>query len=586
MYIEKVNSPADVKKLSVGELNELSGEIRRVLLNKLSTHGGHVGPNLGMVEATIALHYVFDSPTDKIVYDVSHQSYAHKILTGRRAAFMNADEYDEVSGYSEPSESEHDFFVIGHTSTSVSLASGLAKARDLKGETGNVIAVIGDGSLSGGEAFEGLNVGAELGTNFIVIVNDNQMSIAENHGGLYRNLQQLRETDGQAPCNYFKAMGYDYLYVKDGNDVEQLIEAFRTVKDVNHPVVVHINTLKGKGYKLAEEQKERFHYSAPFDLETGNLTGEPGEGEDYADLTADYLLQEMKKDPTVVGITAGTPTVFGFTPERRKEAGRQFIDMGIAEEQAVAMASAIAAGGGKPVFGVYSTFIQRAYDQLSQDLCINNNPALILVFWGSLSSMNDVTHLCLFDIPVIGNIPNMVYLAPTCREEYMAMLEWGIRQTEHPVAIRVPANGVIRRDIEPEKDYGKTLNRYEVSHRGEKVAILGLGSFYQLGEAVAARLKEEKGVDATVVNPRYITGVDEALLDDLKQDHTLVITLEDGVLDGGFGEKIARYYGPSDMKVLNYGVKKEFIDRYDVEEQMKKNRLTVPQIVEDICKLV
>ena len=586
MYIEKVNSPADVKKLSVGELNELSGEIRRVLLNKLSTHGGHVGPNLGMVEATIALHYVFDSPTDKIVYDVSHQSYTHKILTGRRAAFMNADEYDEVSGYSEPSETEHDFFVIGHTSTSVSLASGLAKARDLKGEAGNVIAVIGDGSLSGGEAFEGLNVGAELGTNFIVIVNDNQMSIAENHGGLYRNLQQLRETEGQAPCNYFKAMGYDYLYVKDGNDVEQLIEAFREVKDKKHPVVVHINTLKGKGYKLAEEQKERFHYSAPFDLETGNLTGEPGEGEDYADLTADYLLQEMKKNPTVVGITAGTPTVFGFTPERRKEAGRQFIDMGIAEEQAVAMASAIAAGGGKPVFGVYSTFIQRAYDQLSQDLCINNNPALILVFWGSLSSMNDVTHLCLFDIPVIGNIPNMVYLAPTCREEYMAMLEWGIRQTEHPVAIRVPANGVVRRNVEPEKDYGKTLNRYEVSHRGEKVAILGLGSFYQLGEAVAARLKEEKGVDATLVNPRYITGVDEALLDDLKRDHTLVITLEDGVLDGGFGEKIARYYGPSDMKVLNYGVKKEFIDRYDVEEQLKKNRLTVPQIVEDICKLV
>ena len=585
MYIEKVNSPADVKKLSVSEMNGLGGEIRQVLLNKLSSHGGHVGPNLGMVEATIALHYVFDSPTDKIVYDVSHQSYTHKILTGRRAAFMNADEYDEVSGYSEPSESEHDFFVIGHTSTSVSLASGLAKARDLKGEAGNVIAVIGDGSLSGGEAFEGLNVGAELGTNFIVIVNDNQMSIAENHGGLYRNLQQLRETEGQAPCNYFKAMGYDYLYVKDGNDVEQLIEAFREVKDKKHPVVVHINTLKGKGYKLAEEHKERFHYSVPFDLETGNLTGESGEGEDYADLTAGYLLQEMKKDPTVVGITAGTPTVFGFTPERRKEAGRQFIDMGIAEEQAVAMASAIAAGGGKPVFGVYSTFIQRAYDQLSQDLCINNNPALILVFWGSLSSMNDVTHLCLFDIPVIGNIPNMVYLAPTCREEYMAMLEWGIRQTEHPVAIRVPANGVVRRNVEPEKDYGKTLNRYEVSHRGEKVAILGLGSFYQLGEAVAARLKEEKGVDATLVNPRYITGVDEALLDDLKRDHTLVITLEDGVLDGGFGEKIARYYGPSDMKVLNYGVKKEFIDRYDVEEQLKKNRLTVPQIVEDICRI-
>ena len=585
MYIEKINGPADVKRLSAGELETLSEEVRSVLLKKLSEHGGHVGPNLGMVEATIALHYVFNSPIDKIVYDVSHQSYTHKILTGRKAAFMNAAEYDEVSGYTEPSESEHDFFVIGHTSTSVSLATGLAKARDLKGDTGNVIAVIGDGSLSGGEAFEGLNNAAELGTNFIVIVNDNQMSIAENHGGLYRNLQLLRDTDGQAPCNFFTAMGLDYLYVKDGNDVQALISAFQKVKDIDHPVVVHINTLKGKGYRLAEQQQERFHYSIPFSLETGNPSVDFGNEEDYGDLTARYLLQEMKRDRTIVGITAGTPTVFGFTAERREEAGRQFVDVGIAEEHAVAMASAIAAGGGKPVFGVYSTFIQRAYDQLSQDLCINNNPALILVFWGSLSSMNDVTHLCLFDIPVIGNIPNMVYLAPTCREEYMAMLEWGIRQTEHPVAIRVPANGVVRRNVEPEKDYGKTLNRYEVSHRGEKVAILGLSSFYQLGEAVAARLKEEKGVDATLVNPRYITGVDEALLDDLKLDHTLVITLEDGVLDGGFGEKIARYYGPSDMKVLNYGVKKEFIDRYDVEEQLKKNRLTVPQIVEDICRI-
>lgn len=586
MYIEHVNSPADVKKLSIGELKTLSGEVRQVLLSKLSAHGGHVGPNLGMVEATVALHYVFNSPVDKIVYDVSHQSYAHKILTGRKEAFMNADKYDEVSGYSEPSESEHDFFVIGHTSTSVSLASGLAKARDLRGEKGNVIAVIGDGSLSGGEAFEGLNVGAELGTNFIVIVNDNQMSIAENHGGLYRNLQLLRETDGQAPCNYFKAMGLDYLYVKDGNDVEQLIAAFSQVKDTDHPVVVHINTVKGKGFLPAEEQKERFHYSAPFSLETGELTVNYGGGEDYGNLTAEYLLAEMKKDPTVVAITAGTPTVFGFTAPRRQEAGRQFIDMGIAEEQAVAMASALAAGGAKPVFGVYSTFIQRAYDQLSQDLCVNNNPALLLVFWGSLSSMNDVTHLCIFDIPVISNIPNMVYLAPTCREEYFAMLEWGLRQTEHPVAIRVPANGVISRGVEPEKDYGRVLNRYEVTRSGSEVAVLGLGSFYQLGEEVVARLKEEKGIDATLINPRFITGVDEEVLEQLKCDHRLVITLEDGVLDGGFGEKIARYYGPSDMRVLNYGVRKEFIDRFDPAEQLKANRLTAPQVVEDVCRVL
>ena len=585
MYIEKINGPADVKRLSAGELETLSEEVRGVLLKKLSEHGGHVGPNLGMVEATVALHYVFNSPADKIVYDVSHQSYAHKILTGRKAAFMDAAAYDEVSGYSEPSESEHDFFVIGHTSTSVSLATGLAKARDLKGGTGNVIAVIGDGSLSGGEAFEGLNNAAELGTNFIVIVNDNQMSIAENHGGLYRNLQLLRETDGQAPCNFFTAMGLDYLYVKDGNNVQALIDAFRKVKDIGHPVAVHINTLKGKGYRLAEQQQERFHYSAPFCLETGSPSVGSGNEDDYGDLTAKYLLQEMKKDRTVVGITAGTPTVFGFTPERREEAARQFVDVGIGEEHAVAMASAIAAGGGKPVFGVYSTFIQRAYDQLSQDLCINNNPALILVFWGGASTMNDVTHLCLFDIPVIGNIPNMVYLAPTCREEYFAMLEWGIHQTEHPVAIRVPANGVLSRGIEPEKDYGKLLNRYEVAHRGGQVAVLGLGSFFQLGEEVVGKLKEETGVDATLVNPRFITGVDEALLEDLKRDHTLVVTLEDGVLDGGFGEKIARYYGASGMKVLNYGIRKEFADRYDAGELLRDNRLTAPQIVEDIKKV-
>ena len=584
MDMKKIKSPADIKKLTLAELNTLCGELRDVLLKKLSAHGGHIGPNLGILEATVAMHYVFNSPVDRIVFDVSHQCYVHKMLTGRLEAFTDPAKYDEVSGYTEPSESEHDAFIIGHTSTSISLACGLAKARDLKGETNNVIAVIGDGSLSGGEAYEGLNNAAEAGTNLIIIVNDNQMSIAENHGGLYQNLKELRETKGESECNFFKSMGLDYRYVEKGNDLESLIKAFQSVKDTPHPVVVHINTEKGHGYSFAEEQKENFHWGMPFDLATGKPK-QSFEEEDYGDLTAEYLLEKMKEDKRIVGITAGTPAVFGFTEERRRQAGKQFVDVGIAEEHAVALASGIAANGGRPVFGVFSTFIQRAYDQLSQDLCINNNPALILVFWGSLSSMNDVTHLCLFDIPVIGNIPNMVYLAPTCREEYMAMLEWGIRQTEHPVAIRVPANGVVRRNVEPEKDYGKTLNRYEVSHRGEKVAILGLGSFYQLGEAVAARLKEEKGMDATLVNPRYITGVDEALLDDLKLDHTLVITLEDGVLDGGFGEKIARYYGPSDMKVLNYGVKKEFIDRYDVEEQLKKNRLTVPQIVEDICRI-
>ena len=576
MYLENIYSPADVKKLSVKELNELSDEIRVSLLQKLSEHGGHFGPNFGMVEATIALHYVFNSPKDKIVFDVSHQSYVHKMLTGRKNAFLHPEEYDLVSGYTEPQESEHDFFVIGHTSTSVSLATGLAKGRDLTGGNENIIAVIGDGSLSGGEAFEGLDYAAELGTNMIIIVNDNQMSIAENHGGLYRNLKELRDSNGQCECNFFN--------VNDGNDVQALIEAFSKVKDIQHPIVVHINTLKGKGYERAEQDKETYHWRTPFNPETGEAKVSYEE-EDYSEVTAQYLLKKMKEDSRVVTITSGTPAVLGFTPDRRQEAGKQFVDVGIAEEHAVALASGIAANGGKPVYGVYSTFIQRSYDQLSQDLCINNNPAVLLVFWGKLSGMNDVTHLCFFDIPLISNIPNMVYLAPTCKEEYLAMLEWSIRQNEHPVAIRVPATDVITCGEPVETDYS-VLNRYKVTHRGSKVAILALGSFYGLGQSVASLLKEKANIDATLINPRYITGVDNELMDELKADHELVITLEDGVLDGGFGEKITRYYGATNMKVLNFGAKKEFVDRYDIQEFLRANHLTDEQIVEDITAVI
>lgn len=585
MYLETIYSPTDLKKLTTDKLPALCAEIREALLGKLSAHGGHVGPNLGMVEATVAMHYVFDSPTDKIVFDVSHQCYTHKMLTGRRDAFTDPSRYDDVSGYTEPDESVHDHFVVGHTSTSVSLASGLAKARDLRGEHFNVIAVIGDGSLSGGEAFEGLDVAADLGSNMIVVVNDNQMSIAENHGGIYRNLQLLRETDGAASCNFFKAMGFDYIYVADGNDVDALIDTFRRVRDIDHPIVVHINTLKGKGYHFAEEQKERFHWSMPFDIPTGELKRQPSGGESYDTLTAEHLLSLMKKDPTIAGITAGTPTVFGFTKERRERAGHQFLDMGIAEEQAVAMASALAKGGAKPVFGVYSTFIQRAYDQLSQDLCINNNPATILVFWGSLGAMNDVTHLCLFDIPLISDIPNMVYLAPTCREEYLAMLDWSIEQTSHPVAIRVPACDVSSRGITPPADYDEIFDTAEVAHRGSRVALVGVGNFFALAEAVAEQLKGND-IDATVINPRFLTGVDGKLLEDLRQDHELVVTMEDGVLDGGYGEKIARYYGATSMRVLCRGVRKKFIDRYDIAEEYRANRLTPDQIVADILDLI
>lgn len=580
MYLENINGPSDVKKLTIEEMNKLAAEMRDALLKRASIHGGHFGPNFGMVEATIALHYVFESPEDKMVYDVSHQTYPHKMLTGRKDAYLYEGHYDDVSGYSNPHESEHDFFNVGHTSTSVSLACGLAKARDLKGEKGNVIAVIGDGSLSGGEALEGLDFASELKSNLIIVVNDNDMSIAENHGGLYGNLKLLRETDGKAECNFFKAMGLDYVYVGNGNDIGALIDAFKSVKDAGKPVVVHIVTLKGKGYKPAEEDKETWHWHMPFDIKTGKPLMD-FDGEDYSSVTAEYLLDKMKKDKSVVAITSATPTVMGFTADKRHEAGSRFVDVGIAEETAVALASGIAAGGGKPVYGVYSSFIQRTYDQLSQDLCINNNPATIIVYAASVYGMNDVTHLGIYDIPMISNIPNLVYLAPTTKEEYLAMLEWSIEQNEHPVAIRVPDGEMISDGKKVSKDFSE-LNRYEITEKGSKIAIIGLGSFYGLACKAAKEIESRTGVKATLINPYYITGTDDELLESLKADHDVVITLEDGVLDGGFGEKIARFYGNSDVKVINYGLKKEFLDRYDVNEVLKENHLTPEQIADDL----
>lgn len=578
MYIEKINGPEDVKKLNIEEMTALAEEMRHALLKRASIHGGHFGPNFGMVEAIIALHYVFESPKDKMVFDVSHQTYPHKMLTGRKDAYLYEEHYDDVTGYSCPQESEHDHFTIGHTSTSVSLACGLAKARDLRGESANVIAIIGDGSLSGGEALEGMDFAAELDSNMIIVVNDNDMSIAENHGGLYSNLKLLRETNGQAECNLFKAMGLDYVYVDHGNDLRELIGAFKQVKDSKKPVVVHINTLKGKGYKPAEEHKEEWHWHLPFDIETGK--SHFPEVEDYSSVTCEYLIEKMKKDPTVVAITSGTPTILGFTQEKRKQAGRQFVDVGIAEETAVALASGIAKGGGKPVYGVYSSFIQRTYDQISQDLCIDGNPATIVVYTGSVFGMTDVTHLGLQDIPMLSNIPGLVYLAPTTKEEYLSMLDWSVEQKEMPVAIKLPGGDMISDGREVTKDWSQ-LNTYKVTEKGSKIALIGLGTFYSLALQTAEML-EKKGIHATVINPYYITGLDKGLLEKLKADHDTVVTLEDGILNGGFGEKIARFYGSSDMKVYNYGLKKEFLDRYDVNEVLKENHLTAEQIVNDV----
>lgn len=581
MYIENINSPADVKKLNILQLNVLAEEMRHALLTRASRHGGHFGPNFGMVEAIIAMHYVFDSPKDKIVFDVSHQCYPHKMLTGRKDAYLYEEHYDDVSGYTNPDESEHDFFTVGHTSTSISLACGLAKARDLNGEDGNVIAVIGDGSLSGGEALEGLDFASELNSNMIIVANDNDMSIAENHGGLYGNLKLLRETNGQAECNLFKAMNLDYIYVDKGNDIASLIEAFEKVKDTKKAVVVHINTLKGKGYAPAEQNKEKWHWHMPFDIATGESLFKDEEP-DFSDASLEYLLKKMDEDKSVVAITAGTPTVMGFTADMRAKAGKQFVDVGIAEETAVALASGIAANGGKPVFGVYSSFIQRAYDQITQDVCINGNAVTFAVFAGSVYGMNDVTHLGLQDIPMLNSIPGLVYLAPVTKEDYIAMLDWSLTQNAYPVAIKVPGGSMISTGTPVTKDFGK-LDTYEITKKGSRVAILGLGTFYENAVKAADILKASHGIDATVINPYYISGIDANTLNELKKDHAVVATLEDGYLEGGFGAKIAAYYGSSDMKVLNFGIKKEFIDRYDASEVLKDNHLTPEQIAEDIA---
>lgn len=582
--IERINEATDVKKFKVDELDKLAAEIREALFNRLTKIGGHFGPNFGIVEAEIALHYVFNSPTDQFVFDVSHQSYPHKILTGRKAGYIYEDHFSEDSGYTNPDESEHDLFNVGHTSTSISLATGLVKARDLKGEKRNVIVLIGDGSLSGGEAMEALNVaGSELDSNLIIIVNDNEMAIAENHGGIYKNLAKLRETKGRAENNIFKAFGLDYMYVENGNDIPTLIDAFKKVKDIEHPIVVHIHTEKGLGYKIAEENKEAWHWCMPFNRETGLSTIDFGDGEDYTSITADYIVKKVKKDKDVLVITPAMPMAVGLSPELREELGDQYIDVGIAEEQAVAMASGAAKNGAKPLVVTNMTFIQRTYDQISQDVCINNNPVTILLNYTSFAGLTDVTHLGIFGISAFSNIPNLVILAPSSKSEYINMLDWSLDQKEHPVMILIPGNEVTER--ESDKDYDN-IGKFKVEKQGEKAAIIALGDFYQMGESLAAAVKEELGFTPTLINPRFASALDTDLLEEIGHNHSLVVTLEDGIVDGGFGHKIAAFYSASNVKVKNYGLEKKFYDRYNPAELLKELGMTNEAMVNDIKELL
>ena len=578
--LKKINSPEDVKKLNMEELKVLANDIRDGLFNRLTKIGGHFGPNFGIVETEIAMHYVFNSPEDKFIFDVSHQSYPHKMLTGRKAGYIDDTHFKEDSGYTNPEESEHDFFNVGHTSTSISLATGLAKARDILGKKENIIALIGDGSLSGGEALEGLNVaGSELNSNLIIIVNDNQQSISETHGGIYKNLKELRETKGKAKNNMFKAIGLDYIYEENGNDIESMIKVFKKVKDIDHPIIVHINTQKGKGYKLAEENKENWHWTVPFDKETGLPTIDFGTGENYTGIARKYILNKAKEDKEFIVVTPNMPGSFGLNKNDRNELGKQFVDVGIAEEQAVAMAAGMAKEGAKPLVITNVTFMQRCYDQISHDVCINNSPVTILLNYANFDGLTDVTHLGIFGISAFSNIPNLIMLCPSSKDELLNMLDWSINQKEHPVMILLPGNEVDYRKAD--KNYNE-INTYKIEQEGEKVAIIALGDFYQRGKKVAENIKEKLGFKPTLINPRFATGLDKRLLNKLKDNHNIVITLEDGILDGGFGQKIASYFGDTNIKVKNYGLQKKFYDRYNPEELLKEENMDIESIIEYI----
>lgn len=573
--INKINQPSELKKLSISELESLAKEIRELLLKKVSQTGGHVGPNLGVVELTLAFHYVFDSPTDKIVWDVSHQSYPHKIVTGRKEAWLEETQYKSVTGYTEPKESTHDFFTVGHTSTSVSLVVGMAKARDIQGKSGNIVAVLGDGSLSGGLAFEGLNNAAELNSNLIVVLNDNEMSIAENQGGIYQNLAELRKGNGEAATNLFTAMGLKYQYVDEGNNVAEMIAAFESVKDSKEPIVLHVHTEKGHGYTPAVANKERFHWQMPFELETGNSKISSA-GKSYDSVILDVLTEKIEAKQPIVAITAAIPGLFGLK-ELQERYPEHYMDVGIAEQHSITYAAGLAKSGARPVVFHSSTFLQRAYDQLSHDLGINDLPAVVIIKGGKISG-GDPTHQGSFDIPYITSIPNIIYLAPTSKEEVKAMLSWALEQKEHPVAIRIPERGF--RSVPLEEELFHPLE-WKVEKQGEKVAIIAAGGFLELGEKTVSELQEH-GIEATLINPRSFTYFESDLLNDLQKNHQLVITLEDGSLDGGYGEKISRYYGNSEMKVRNFGALKRFNHHQTMEELYKEFHLQPELIVQDI----
>lgn len=580
--LNTINGPQDIKKLEIGQLKQLADETRQALINRISNVGGHKGPNLGIVETTVGLHYVFDSPKDKFVFDVSHQCYPHKILTGRKDAYINPEHFGDVTGYTNPLESEHDFFTVGHTSTSVSLALGLAKARDLRKADENIIAVIGDGSLSGGEALEALDFAGEYNKNLIILVNDNDQSIAENHGGIYKSLKALRESNGTSENNIFKTFGLDYRYLEDGHDTAKLVELFESVKGIDHPVVLHIHTIKGKGLPYAEANREAWHAGGPFNVEDGSPKFTGGN----PDTTVfDSLKELLDTNEKAVVLNAGTPMGLGFVQGVREEYVKrgQFVDVGIAEENAVAMSSGIAKNGGTPVFGTFAPFFQRTYDQLSHDVALNNSPATMLVLIPGVYGMNSNTHIALCDIQMFAHIPNFVYFAPTTKEEYEQMFKYATSQKNHPVGIRVlPA--FEKTGVKDDTDYSVLTNKVE--KQGEGVAIFAVGPLLKMAKKVAEEVEKATGKSITVINPRFVSGIDENLLTSLISNHKAVITIEDGEVMGGYGQNIASFYGNTSMKVINHGISRKFHTDYNPDQLLADHGMSVEKLVAEVKDLL
>ena len=584
MELENIKSPKDIKGLSYEELENIAEQMRQAVLNRCSQIGGHVGPNLGSVETIIAMHYVFDAPVDKLVYDVSHQAFPHKMLTGRVDGYLYRQDFSKVGEYTSPVESpEYDIFWAGHTSPALSLCVGLAKARNLKNDNYNIVALVGDGALSGGEAFEGLDAGGALDSNLICILNDNQMSIAEDHGGMYKHLQHLRETNGMASDNLFKAFNWDYVYVAEGNNVRKLIETLQQVKGSKKPTVVHVNTQKGEGYKPAEEYREAFHFRDPFDIATGELLMVP-EGPNSTLVLKDFINRSFKKYPTFLAISSATPDSFGLNAKEREMLGEHYIDVGIAEQTGVAVMAGAARDGAKVVYSVVGTFLQRAYDQLMEDWAMDPSPALMVVAETGIHATKDETHLGFWDIPMITSIPDIIYLAPANLEEFDAMLEWGLAQDKFKVAVRQPVYSVEHADYDIDKDYSD-LNKFKVLKEGKDVAVIGAGDFLVKARKVVDLLAQ-KGINATLINPRFVSGVDKDLLLKLENDHKVVVTLEDGSVEGGFGQRVASELGASSMKVLNFGMEKKFVDRYNANELEKEYNLLPEQIVDKIMDIL